>query len=95
MFGTGSVVYAQAGYLMRKDLLGSLGTLLPYASVQTGILQKLNDPVVVLDAGLNWLIDGHAQKLTLGWQQRPVFDQTIHQVKSHRNMVVLQYQVNI
>lgn len=94
MFGTGSVVYAQAGYLMRKDLLGSLGTLLPYASVQTGILQKLNDPVVVLDAGLNWLIDGHAQKLTLGWQQRPVFDAINHNSVSRKNMVMMQYQVN-
>src|SRR5687768_2614157 len=33
MFGTGKVVYAQAGYLFKHDLLGDAGTLMPYASL--------------------------------------------------------------
>ena len=34
MFGTGQVIYAQMGYLFKKDLLGEgNGTLMPYASL--------------------------------------------------------------
>jgi len=33
LIGTGKVYYVQAGYLMRKDLLGDSGTLQPYAQL--------------------------------------------------------------
>src|SRR3990170_2384956 len=35
MFGTGDVIYSQVGYLFKQDLLGSAGTLMPYASLMS------------------------------------------------------------
>lgn len=95
MFGTGSVVYAQAGYKFRDNLLGQLGTLMPYVSTQYADYQKLDDPMVVVDAGMNWLMQGHSQKLSLNLQNRPVFEAGTNgelHARSRRNAVVLQYQ---
>jgi hypothetical protein len=98
MFGTGSVVYAQAGYLMRRDLLGKFGTLMPYANCTYANFEKLADPMVLTEAGVNWLMAGHAQKLSLGWQNRPVYmtdtNGDVNKISS-RNMLVLQYQVSL
>lgn len=97
MFGTGSYVYAQCGYLMKKDLLKDGGTLMPYISGQYAQLQKLKDPVLVFDAGINWLINAHNGKLSLDYQNRPVFKtQTNGDTKqTQRNScVILQYQVS-
>lgn len=98
MFGTGSVIYAQAGYLMRKDILGKFGTLMPYANCTYANYEKLSDPMVLTEAGVNWLMAGHAQKLSLGWQNRPVFSADVNgELRSSgtRNMFVLQYQVSL
>uniref|UniRef100_UPI00359388B8 hypothetical protein n=1 Tax=Persicitalea sp. TaxID=3100273 RepID=UPI00359388B8 len=43
MFGTGTVVYGQLGYKMADDLLGSQGTLQPYASVQHSSYDRLEN----------------------------------------------------
>jgi hypothetical protein len=41
MFGTGKVIYTLVGYLLKKDLLGSVGTLMPYASLMRRIMTGL------------------------------------------------------
>ncbi len=95
MFGTGQTVYAQAGYKLPDSLLGPLGTLMPYASAQYAKLQKLASPVVVVDAGLNWLMQNHTQKLTLDFQNRPVFAANAggNLVSTQRkSALILQYQ---
>ncbi len=74
MYGTGQMVYAQAGYKFKKDLLGEeFGTLMPYASVQYSKLQALADNVAVYDIGVNWLIKGHNAKISFDYQNRPFF----------------------
>lgn len=95
MFGTGQVVYAQAGYKLPDSLLGSLGTLMPFASAQYASFDKLGDPVLVTDLGLNWLMQGHSQKLSLDFQTRPFFTSngTGDLVASGRKAtILLQYQ---
>jgi hypothetical protein len=97
MFGTGNVLYAQAGYMFKGDLLKSLGTLMPYATAQYAQYQKLNDPMLVMDIGLNWLMQGHTQKLTLDYQNRPVF--TANSVgdlgaSARKSTLILQYQTS-
>lgn len=96
LIGTGQVIYAQAGYLLRKDLLGSLGTLQPYASAIYADYQKLNDPVMTYDVGINWIMSGNNSKLSLDYQSRPVFttaaDGSINQT-SRKGQLVLQYQL--
>lgn len=100
MFGTGQVIYAQLGYLFRKDLLGEgNGTLMPYASIMSADYDRLADRMNVVDVGLNWFIKGHTSKLTLDYQSRPVYkldggDATKDYIKdSTRGQVVLQYQI--
>ncbi|HTE34454.1 MAG TPA: hypothetical protein VK666_28945, partial [Chryseolinea sp.] len=96
MFGTGKVIYAQVGYLFRKDLLGDVGTLMPYASLMSGDYDRLSDRMNVVDVGMNWLIKGHTSKISLDYQNRPVYEaQGDELVKSsNRGQVVLQYQVS-
>lgn len=97
MFGTGNYIYAQAGYLFKRDLFKNLGTLMPYVSAQSASLQKLNDNVLVMDVGVNWLINGHNGKLSLDYQNRPVFatqpNGDINEI-SRKGAVILQYQVS-
>lgn len=97
MFGTGNVIYAQFGYLFRKDLLGEgNGTLMPYASIMSGDYVRLKDRMNVFNAGINWLLKGHTSKLSLDYQIRPVHAQQGNDLvkTSNRGQVVLQYQVS-
>lgn len=95
MFGTGKVVYTQIGYLMRKDLLGDVGTLMPYASVMSGNYDRLADQMNVISAGVNWLIKGHNSKITLDYQNRTVYETSGDALVSagNKSQVVLQYQI--
>jgi hypothetical protein len=97
MFGTGNIIYAQIGYLMKRDLLGSdHGTLMPYASIMYANYDRLEDPMAVWDVGVNWLIKGHTSKLSLDYQNRPYYKSgTEGLVKDGtKGQVVLQYQVS-
>ena len=95
MFGTGQVLYAQVGYLLKKDLLGEVGTLMPYASLMSGNYDGLSDRMNVIDVGVNWLIKGHNSKITLDYQNRPVYEATGNDLmkSANKGQVVLQYQV--
>jgi hypothetical protein len=98
MIGTGNTFYAQAGYLFKKDLLGNLGTLQPYAASQYSKFDLLSDPMLMYEAGLNWIIEGHRSKLSLNYQNRPVFIQNNagdYISDTRKQMVVLQFQISI
>ena len=99
LIGTGQVVYAQAAYLFRKDLLKSQGTLQPYISGIYAHYQKLKDPVMVYDIGVNWIMRGNSSKISLDYQSRPIFDTNINgdvrETRSaRRGQLVLQYQLS-
>ncbi len=95
MFGTGTVIYAQAGYLLPK--MGQQGQLQPYASLMHANYKRLNDPMSVFDVGINWLIRGHNSKFSLDYQNRPVYRVNTGELNkaTRRGSVVLQYQVFI
>ncbi len=98
LIGTGQVYYIQAGYLMRRDLLGKGGTLQPYAQVIVSDYEKVKDPFVVYDIGINWLQAGHRSKVSLDYQNRPILvagagDKLIaHPDEPRKGMLVMQYQ---
>lgn len=96
MFGTGKVVYAQAGYLFKKELLGKeKGTLMPYAAVMSAEFARISEQMNVFNIGINWLIKSHTSKLTLDYQLRPVYEpegETLERTDT-KGQVVLQYQV--
>ncbi|MCW4469483.1 hypothetical protein OGH69_10940 [Flavobacterium sp. MFBS3-15] len=92
MFGTGEIVCLQAGYKFRDNLIGNT-TLMPYASLQYANYERLNDGMAYLDAGVNWLLAGHTSKLTISYQDRPVYNTAGDKISS-RGAVVAQYQVS-
>ncbi|WP_226332293.1 hypothetical protein [Echinicola marina] len=94
--GTGNTFYGQLAYLFQRELLGNAGTLQPYISSQYADFDLFSDPMVMYDAGLNWLIDGNRAKLSLNYQSRPIFtmDTDGNYISSDRKgMMVMQFQV--
>jgi hypothetical protein len=96
LVGTGSTLYAQAGYLLRRNLLGGLGTLQPYAQGQLSSYERLADRLLVWNVGINWLILGNLSKLSVNYQSRPIFTAQPNgdlAATARRGEYVLQYQV--
>lgn len=96
--GTGTLSYFQVGYLMKNELLGSMGTLQPYIATQLASLELLDDTMTMYELGINWLIKGHGTKLSLNYQSRPVFNQNnANELVSteRKGMTVLQLQISI
>ncbi|TDE11119.1 hypothetical protein [Dyadobacter psychrotolerans] len=99
MFGTGNVIYAQAGYKLKDGLLGRQGTLMPFASLQHSDYERLKDPMNLYNLGINWLIKGHNGKLTLNYENRPVYrsGSVVNGLikDGRKGSWILQYQVSI
>ncbi len=93
MFGTGQKLYGQVGYLLPKSILKERGAIMPYLSGTYSKFQRLNDPTFVWNVGINWFIKDHTSKLTLDYQQRPIYDITTLNVTQHKSSVTLQYQI--
>lgn len=96
MIGTGSVIYGQIGYLLPTNVLGeNNGQLMPYIMVMNASYDRLNENMLLFDAGVNWFISGHKTKLSLDWQNRPVYSAGDQKVAERKSMAVLQLQVGI
>lgn len=93
MYGTGNVLYAQAGYKFKDNLIGKT-TLMPYVSLQHANYERLNNAMNFYDVGVNWLLAGHNSKFTLSYQNRPVYD-TAADLTTRKGAFVAQYQVFI
>lgn len=100
MFGTGSQVYAQVGYLLPKKLLGEEhGQLMPYVTTTMSKFDRLQGQAMnIYNAGINWLINGHKAKITFDWQNRPTYFLDINsnvQSGARKNVYTIQYQIFI
>jgi hypothetical protein len=73
------------GYLLSKNFLGkeaSQTRVQPNVAIQYSDFEGLNEAMVVFDLGVNLFL-GHANKLTLNYQNRPVYQaNTIGELKS-------------
>ena len=98
LIGTGKVYYTQMGYLMKKDLLGRLGTLQPYGQFTLSDYERVKVPISTYSIGVNWLQAGHRSKLSLDYQSRPVLREgngeklVLHSMDPRKGMLVMQYQ---
>lgn len=98
MFGTGNVMYAQAGYLFKKNFLGKeKGTLMPYASLMSARYDRVTATMNVYDIGINWLISGHRSKISFDYQHRPYYLEQGNDLirQGSRSQFVIQYQIYI
>jgi hypothetical protein len=94
-YGTGNVVYAQVGYKFKDNLMGKT-TFMPYISLQHASYERLNQGMNFWDFGLVWLLNGHNSKLTLAYQNRPVFltdAQGKGEFNNRKASAIIQYQV--
>jgi hypothetical protein len=71
--GTGGIIYAQLGYKMANFKNGQ--SLMPYVTVTNKNFERLADPSTQFGAGINYFIGGHNAKLTLEYQNRPIYTQ--------------------
>ncbi|WP_397447511.1 porin [Polaribacter sp. R77954] len=97
MIGTGTTWYMQFGYAFKETkILGEDYVIQPNVAVQTSNWDALNDQMTVYDFTVNFLMNGsHSNKVSLGYQHRPIFDATTIQKKGYKGMAVLQYQVSL
>jgi hypothetical protein len=72
LIGTGDIAYIQTGYLFPK--LKNSTQLMPYATVAYKNFERLDDPSVQFDIGVNYFINGHNAKITLQYSRRPLYE---------------------
>lgn len=95
MMGTGNTLFFQLGYLLPKAKNNS--QLQPNIAIQYSDFDGLDDSMIVYDLGINCYFKGHSNKLSLGYQNRPVYQSLNNQLKvdERKGMFVLQYQIEI
>jgi len=95
MMGTGNTVFFQLGYLLAKTK--NNGQLQPNIAIQYSDYEGLDEAMIVYDLGINYFFKGHSNKMTLGYQNRPIYQLTNNQLKvdERKGMIVLQYQIEI
>lgn len=71
LIGTGNVYFAQAAFLLPK--INKIGRFQPYVSAIYAQYERLSDPVLIPDMGLNWHLSGHSARITFNYRIRPVF----------------------
>ncbi len=94
--GTGQTGYFQVGYTW--PISNRNERIQPFISGQYSGYNKLQEPVTFLETGVNLLLDGQRSKLTLAYQNRPVFDadrtgDLVQQMR--KSSLVLQYQIRL
>ncbi|NIJ43635.1 hypothetical protein FHR24_000074 [Wenyingzhuangia heitensis] len=94
MIGTGATLFTQFGYAfpINKEIVAQ-----PNVAVQYSDYDALNQAMVVYDFTVNVFLNGmgHSNKLSLGYQYRPVFDSASLKEIDRKGMAVLQYQITI
>jgi len=94
--GTGHIGYVQLGYLFGFERYTE--KIQPHFSGQYASYDGLQGSMTLYEAGINLLLDGQRSKLSIAFQNRPVFDQTspneIFPV-NRRNSVILQFQIRL
>lgn len=96
--GTGNVFFGQAAFLLPK--IKRIGRFQPYASTIFAQYERLSDPVLIPDMGMNWHLSGHSARITFNYRIRPVFAydtpaqrwSDIHQ-KTTKGEFTIQFQV--
>ncbi|GGZ78815.1 porin [Algibacter mikhailovii] len=96
MIGTGTSWYMQFGYAFKQtEVFNQPMIIQPNIAIQHSDWDALNDKMTVFDFTTNFLINGsHGNKISLGYQYRPIFDAVTIEQKDYKGMAVLQYQIS-
>ncbi|NJK89331.1 MAG: hypothetical protein HC923_07950 [Myxococcales bacterium] len=96
LIGTGSHVYAVAGYLIPAGIFTDEDAFQPYVDAHLIFLDAYEDVGPTLGAGVNYFMHGHHAKWTLHYRARPVFvvdGQTEGALNSLHSEILLQLMV--
>lgn len=95
MMGTGTTWYLQFGYAFKtNNLFHYPVTIQPNVAIQHAHWDALKDPMTVYDFTINFLVNGSQNnKISLGYQYRPIFDALSLTNTNYKGMAVLQYQI--
>ncbi|HQK98026.1 MAG TPA: hypothetical protein PLH61_08380 [Bacteroidia bacterium] len=95
--GTGTIMYAEAGYLFPATKIGKFQ---PYVACNYAQYDRISDAVMINDVGVNYLVNGHHAKITLNYRSRPYFDYKDPAVKygdivkkGNKSEITMQFQV--
>lgn len=96
MIGTGTTLYTQFGYAFKPTTVFSHPvTIQPNIAIQHADWDKLNDNMTVYDFTVNFFINSsHANKISLGYQHRPIFENSNLELKDYKGMAIMQYQIS-
>lgn len=96
MIGTGHTIYFQTGYKLPSSFFGGSGfSIQPVFDVQSSKFTYLNGWASTFNSGLNFLLVGNKAKLSLGYQNRPIFDSNTLKQIDRKSAVILQWQIAI
>ncbi len=96
IIGTGHTILAQTGYKLPSHLFGTTGfSMQPYVGTQMSKFDRLNSWMGTVDAGMNFLLVGHKAKISLNYQNRPVFDNGTLKQSGRKSGFIIQYQIAI
>lgn len=95
MYGTGNVIYVQTGYLLPEPIQLNKGRFMPFAQLMSATYERLSGSMNVWDIGLNYFLQGHQHKLSIDYQNRPVFNNQTWKEDSRKGLVLLQWQMAI
>ena len=92
MMGSGTTLYTQFGYAFP---ISEKVIIQPNIAVQYSDFEALNEAMKVYDFTVNFFFNGkgHSNKLSLGYQYRPIFDVASLKEIDRKGMAVLQYQI--
>ena len=92
--GTGSSLFLQFGYLLPKWENSDI-RVQPNASWRFANYKALNSNVNIYSVGVNTYFKGQKSKLSLAYENRPVFSATDKKVSTRLGTFVLQYQIEL
>ena len=95
IFGTNYLKYN--GIMNPENGINSTVGNVGKSNATCGNAYRLGKPTTVVNAGFNWLINGHKAKITLDWQNRRIYAESNGRVQHECSnfFFVLQYQVFI
>src|SRR5690606_22219160 len=72
--GTGDIYYGQLGYRFDTPTLGQVKALMPYIAAQLADYERFGQLMLCYDYGIHFIFARHDSKMSLGVQDRPVFE---------------------
>ena len=94
LMGTGNTLFFSTAYLLPKFNHSTI-RVQPDFSIRYADYKGLNSAVTEYNGGVNVYLNGQASKLSLGIQNRPIFNKETLKVDERKTNVILQYRFSL